>query len=507
MSSGPPVSKNFSTFKPLSSKDAMEEHLLLDSIAWPTAPFLSPHFSLEQTTDPAHSTFTILPLSGGVQWHVGDQLEVGIQMKDFQGHAKKSGGDFLLARLHNRKLEAGVAGRVVDHLNGSYSAVFTLLWEGSAQVEVTLVHPSEAVSVLQQLAREQPFRIFFKSTFRSGTVSENSSCNAYLRQTNQPLCNFTDPRTGEPWFCYKPKKLSCDARINHMRGEPRIKLGAKEKKLLQRKLNMKVSIQASGPSSVTVFPPKKDQPKVRKSSRKSGVSGYYYQGVWQSLCGAKVHQFNDSSAIRECLKGKMVYMYGDSTIRQWFEYLSALLPDAKELFLTSPNRTGPFMMWDITKNIQVTYHCHGPPLSFNPIPTSQLRYIANELDGLLGGNNTVVVVGIWAHFSPFPIELYIRRLQNIRKAVVRLLSRAPGTLVVIRTANLRDLTTNLALVHSDWYTFQRYRVLRAIFEGLKVQIVDAWEMNLAHHLPHNLHPQPPILKNMVNTLLSYICPL
>ena len=37
-------------------------------------------------------------------------------------------------------LGAGVAGKVLDHLNGSYSAVFSLLWEGSAQVEVTMLN-------------------------------------------------------------------------------------------------------------------------------------------------------------------------------------------------------------------------------------------------------------------------------------------------------------------------------------------------------------------------------
>lgn len=69
-------------------------------------------------------------------------------MNDFQHSPKKSGGDVLLARIHNPTLGAGVAGQVVDHLDGSYSAVFALPWEGSAQVEVILktdvrgtVHP------------------------------------------------------------------------------------------------------------------------------------------------------------------------------------------------------------------------------------------------------------------------------------------------------------------------------------------------------------------------------
>ncbi|MGL4897976.1 MAG: hypothetical protein ACRC31_06045 [Cetobacterium sp.] len=130
---------SFCTFQPLSNSDALEERLLLDSIAWPETPVLPVPLSLEQTSDPAHSTFTILPPGrGGGQWHVGDQLEVMIKMYDFQGRPKKSGGDVLLARLHNPTLGAGAAGQVVDHLNGSYSAVFSLLWEGNAHVEVRL---------------------------------------------------------------------------------------------------------------------------------------------------------------------------------------------------------------------------------------------------------------------------------------------------------------------------------------------------------------------------------
>nr|XP_020506227.2 NXPE family member 3-like [Labrus bergylta] len=180
-----------------------------------------------------------------------------IKMYDFQGNPKKSGGDVLLARLHNRALEAGVAGRVVDHLNGSYSAVFPLLWEGSAQVEVTLVHSSEAVTVLHRLNREHPERVLFKSLFRSGSISETASCNVCLRQTNQPQCNYTDLRTGEPWFCYKPKKLSCDDRINHMRAGFNVRLKDKEEKLFQSKINLKVFIHSSGPANVTVLPPRK----------------------------------------------------------------------------------------------------------------------------------------------------------------------------------------------------------------------------------------------------------
>uniref|UniRef100_A0A3Q3F0B3 NXPE C-terminal domain-containing protein n=1 Tax=Labrus bergylta TaxID=56723 RepID=A0A3Q3F0B3_9LABR len=449
------------TLKPLSSAEAEEERLILDSIAWPETPPLPAPFSLNQTSNAAHSTFTILPGGVGDERHVGDQLEVMIKMYDFQGNPKKSGGDAIVTRLHNRALEAGVAGRVVDHLNGSYSAVFPLLWEGS----VTLVHSSEAITVLRRLNREHPDRTILKSLFRSGSISETTICNICLRKTNQPQCNYTDLRTGDPWFCYKPKELSCDTRMNHING------GMRSTAIEMMYLVLHVmTINKVG---------------------KSGLSGYYYQGVWRSLGGTKVHQFNNSSAISQCLKGKVVHMYGDSTIRQWFEYL---------------DRLGPFMIWDNAKNILVKFRFHGPPLSISVlIPTSELRYIANEIDDVVGGTNTVVIFGIWAHLTPFPMQFYIRRLYGIRRAVIRLLNRAPDTLVVIRTPNLRG-TNPYIFTFNDWYAIQQDKVVRAVFKGLNVQLLDAWEMVLAHHLPHYVHPPPPIIKNMVNIILSHMCP-
>ena len=54
--------------------------------------------------------------------------------------------------------------------------------------------------------------------------------------------------------------------------------------------------------------------------------GYYFEGSWRPLGGVTMYQFNESSAITQCLMGKVINMYGDSTVRQWFEYLNAFVP-------------------------------------------------------------------------------------------------------------------------------------------------------------------------------------
>ncbi|XP_018557870.1 NXPE family member 3 [Lates calcarifer] len=495
-----------------SPEDELEQRYLLDSIAWPGPPPHSAPTALRQTSDPVHSLFAILPTKGGREWHVGDQLEALVQMHDFQGRPKRYGGDFLLARLHSPELGAGVAGKVLDHGNGFYSALFPLLWVGSAQVDITLVHSSEAVAVLRRLREERPDRVFFKSLFRLGFLSETTVCNMCLPPDQQPLCNYTDLYTGEPWYCYKPKMLSCDTRINHAKGGYlKHLITNKEALLFQSGVNIKVHIHASGPDKINVLPPRKDKVEVESSSIKPEPiklepSGYYYGDSWRPLGGVTMRQFNESSAITQCLKNKVINMYGDSTVRQWFEYLIAFVPELKEFNLHSPKNVGPFMAVDSIHNILLKYRCHGPPIRFSTVMSSELRYISNELDGLTGGPNTVVVLSIWAHFSTFPVEVYIRRLRHIRRALVRLLDRAPGTLVVIRSANLQALDQEVSLYNSDWYSLQLDKVLRAMFKGMSVLLVDAWQMTSAHHLPHALHPPPTIVKNMIDMLLSYICP-
>lgn len=65
---------------------------------------------------------------------------------------------------------------------------------------------------------------------------------------------------------------------------------------------------------------------IKPESVQLVTSGYYYQNSWRPLDGANMHHFNNSSAISDCLKNKVINMFGDSTVRQWFEYLIASVP-------------------------------------------------------------------------------------------------------------------------------------------------------------------------------------
>ncbi|XP_051563840.1 NXPE family member 3-like isoform X2 [Myxocyprinus asiaticus] len=417
-----------------STEETREESNLLKSIAWPEPLVLG--LPLRQSSDPAQSYY-IIQNSGELQ--VGGQLVVKVQMQNFIGQPKKHGGDFLVARLHTPELGAGVTGQVHDHRDGNYTVFFPLLWAGVVQVELTMVHSSEAVMVLRRLREEQSDRVFFKSLFRSGYLTETTVCNLCLPVNQQPLCNYTDPQTGEPWYCYKPKMLGCDTRINHSKGGyKKHLLTVYESQFFQSGINIKIPIHAAGMENVIVQPASKE---------------------------------------------------------------------FKEFNFHSLKNVGPHMAADSSNNILLRYRCHGPPIRFTYVYAAELHYISNELDALRGGSDTVVLISIWSHFSTFPVQVFIRRLRHIRRAVIRLLNREPATLVLLRTANLQKLDPETSLYNSDWFSQQLDMVLRAMFKGLNVQLVDAWEMTLAHHHPHQLHPPPAIISNMIHFILSHICPV
>ncbi|XP_027537278.1 NXPE family member 3 [Neopelma chrysocephalum] len=492
------------TQQTLSKREQEEQETLLAAIQWPKPP--DDKIAFAQSTDPTRSDFVIVKPSRFFK--VGDELEVLVRLRDFQGKPKRYGGDYLQARIHSPLLKAGATGRIVDCHNGLYKVFFTLLWPGEVKVSVSLVHPSEAVQVLLRLREERPDRVYFKSAFKSGRYSETTECNVCL-PGDLPVCNFTDPYTGEPWFCYKPRKLSCASRISHAKGGYLKGLLTKEESLFfQSHVNIKRPILSSGPDSVIVKPKTFTDAFTmsRAEDPTASPSGYYYEDQWRSRTHW-IHNFNKSDDVTECLQGKVIHLFGDSTIRQWFEYLTAFVPDLVEFNLRSPKNVGPFMSVDLKHNILLKFRCHGPPIRFSTVFSSELRYIANELNGIVGGRNTVIAITIWSHFSTFPVEVYIRRLRNIRRSIIQLLDRSPETLIVIRTANVQELGPEVSLFNSDWYSFQLDSIMRKMFSGIAVHFVDAWEMSVAHYLPHNLHPQEVIVKNQIDAFLSYVCPL
>ncbi|XP_069623480.1 NXPE family member 3-like [Ranitomeya imitator] len=493
-----PISIHQTTTVSLHTINPKFKHLL-KLIDWPGPPSPVRHFNF--STSPIKCNYELL--SPREVYRVGEKLEVIITARDRNGQQKQYGGDFFRAKLHSPALKAGVTGQVKDYNNGRYLATFLFPWPGEAQVQIRLIHSSEAVDVIKKKREEFPEKVSFNGYFQFNGSSEVMECN--LEVSGKDVCTYKDPVSGGIWQCVRPRMLPCNSLVYHSMGRNHKVTSRLEDFLLRGSFTNKI-IQGSV-STINVMP---DNSSVGLTSNLSicrpgqdspQPSGFYYGDIWTSLSCLGRHFPLPADALA-CLKGKNIYMFGDSTLRQWFEYLEKFIPSLNRIDLHVTYKSGPLIAADATAGLVMRWRAHGLPLRTSKTMMSDLHYEAAELAGIGGGPHTVIMLNLWAHFTSFPVRVYLERLEKVQQAVSSLLFRSPETTVIIKSAN----TGYNSEYGGDWLSLQLDLLLRATFKGMGVIILDVWDMTSCHYLPDNIHPEPPVIKNEVDLMLSYICP-
>ncbi|VTJ69925.1 Hypothetical predicted protein [Marmota monax] len=151
------------------------------------------------------------------------------------------------------------------------------------------------------------------------------------------------------------------------------------------------------------------QTKCRPGLLAPKPSGFYHQDVWHSLsCSGQ--SFPTVDSILGCLAGHIVHMMGDSTLRQWWEYLRDTVPcEHPELPLRlpwrdpgwegpgaspccwmtpwqpRPVRVGTRVALETTRGIVLHWRSHSWPLRSQRTPVASLHSVAKELEGLAWG--------------------------------------------------------------------------------------------------------------------------
>ncbi|XP_029436655.1 NXPE family member 3-like isoform X2 [Rhinatrema bivittatum] len=406
--------------------DSEEVKMLKELIAWP-----EPRGTLSFNSSTSAQNCDYQILNPRAHYSVGETLELLLTARDHQKRPKSYGGDFFRAKLHSPELKAGVTGSMRDHQNGTYTITFRLLWPGDVEVSIRLIHSSEAVQIMKRLRDTRTDKVYFYGYFQKNGTAERTECN--LQILERPVCEYTDPRTGEKWVCIRPKQLPCNTLIYHSAGGYR-KVTNKEEDAL--------------------------------------------------LAGAVTDQ---------AIPGKipiLLVLPGNSSV------------SLKRIDLHVNYRSGPLLAADVENNFVMHWRAHGNPLRTEKTMVADLHYMANDISAIGGGPDLVIVFTLWAHFTTYPVDWYIRRVQIIRQMVIDLLQRSPQTTVIIKSAN----TGYKSVYGSDWLSFQLDVILRRMFLGLPVAIVDAWQMTSCHYLPDDIHPGKVVIQNEVDLFLSYICP-
>ncbi|XP_077161268.1 NXPE family member 4-like [Paroedura picta] len=436
---------------------------------------------------------------------VGDTLLLRLDMYDHLGSRKGYGGDFLRARVSSAKLKAGASGHIEDYRNGTYLVNFTLFWEGDVRVSIVLIHPSEGVSALWAARKKGYERIAFTGTFLNGTSHVVTKCGFNLT-TKEELCEYLDQRDQEAFYCVKPELVPCEA-FTHLKSNnrPVSYLTALENHLFNRS-NIGVEIpQPFGDIQVlscnrTVAAPRK---RCTVGMSSPTPSGFVWQNRWYPvLC--TMSSRNTLEQMTACLARKLVYLLGDSTVRQWMEYLTKRASTLKLLDTHGFGKLQNLYAVDTDRNIQIQWEKHGHPLiTVYDYSVKDHRYVPRGLDQVAGDRDTVVVVSLGQHFRPFPVELFLRRMLSIRAAIQRLLLRSPDTKVVIKAENIREMSADPERF-GDIHGYAQDLALREIFQDLGVGFINAWDMSIAYGV-NSVHPREEVIESQINVLLAYIC--
>ncbi|OCT75102.1 hypothetical protein XELAEV_18034092mg [Xenopus laevis] len=481
-----------------SSSTALEQELqtVMKAIEWPEPPGPTDYeFSTSPNTTEFHMLFP------RATYYVGEYVEVLITAQDHKGRPKAYGGDYFQAKLHSPMLKAGVTGSVTDHRNGTYTASFLLLWPGQVEISITLVHSTEAIAVYKILRNTHLEKVFFFGAI--GGTTEIMECHVWP-WPGPNVCEFRDPDSGETWYCEHQTHNPCSEYKGHLEGIYNHTLRPEEPRLLDKPLKEKLIKSKVDPFHVLSSNNNSDNRGVCSPGLPTlDPSGFYYQDFWQSrVCRNRA--FPSPSAVTQCLAGKAIYLFGDSTSRQWWTYLKDFIPSLLEinLYVKLPGTLpGPLLAVDTKHKFAVQWQGHQTALTLATGDEQDLHFVANELDRL-GGEGLVIVINCMAHFILYPVKVYVNRLHNIRDSVLRLMKRSPLTKVFIKSGN----TGYKYAYGSDWLSLQLDLVMRTMFSELPVTVLDNWQMTSCHYLPQDLHPSPVIVKNEIDLLLSFICP-
>ncbi|KAM5135052.1 NXPE family member 1-like [Mantella aurantiaca] len=458
---------------------------------------------INKTSSGAKSTATILNYKP--KYCLGDTLIVNVQMFNYLGEKKTYGGDFLRARIFSSNLGAAASGRLEDFNNGTYNIYFTLFWEGQVNISILLMHSSEAVSSLWR-ARNQGYKnVKYIGKFLNKMQEVHTECGFQL-DPQEERCDYGDDKYGEFFYCLKLPGVPCEALIS-MKSEytPHAYLTDKEKALFTRsKIGVEISKNINQVDVVKCENMLKEgKPKCQTGMLVPFPSGYFLDNFWHSL-HCNLSPYETLANIPTCLTGKIIYLMGDSTLHQWMEYFTAHLKNLKFFNLHGNGWHKTHLAIDQTNNIYVQWKKHGHPfVSLSFFNVRDYADVTNQINQVGGNSDTVIVITLGQHFRAFPIYLFIRRLLNVRKAIENMFLRSPDTKIIIKSENTRGINLDVERF-SDFHGYIQYLLVKEIFRGLNVGMIDAWDMSVAFG-SFLVHPPEFIVRNQINMFLSYLC--
>ncbi|XP_072048805.1 NXPE family member 3-like [Amphiura filiformis] len=432
------------------------------------------------------------------------------------------GGDFWFATLSSDKNpKASTAGKIVDYDNGTYSVYFVAAWNGFAEVQISLVHHADAITLLDTIW-ETP-RYEWRASYKIANKKAVTSCFTLTsgRSTWNNMCEYPNPKAlGKTSFmCEKRSGFPCSSLIYASISTTKQKnVIDNMKRLLEGhedffgisngswKVNQTLR---SGPKQIEIkghghLVPPIDLPYCGPNIERPISDGFWLDGIWTSFKCKKPSL--DVQYVGECFRNKEIYFLGDSTLRQWGSVLDSLMSDGHDI----GHRKTFVTRHDKAYNLTLTFNFHKVRAAV-VYPYDDNEYEVDVIDSLRNPEcNYVIVFNAGFHYVQWAREAYKDRLLHLRAASMELLARCPDVPIVFKGLHPRhhqyDVYLNVAI--SDYIIHEMLQLARNIFNqpGVQIYLLETWDMALSYPSPIKTHmPNHSEIEEEVAMFLSYAC--
>ncbi|XP_072042659.1 NXPE family member 3-like [Amphiura filiformis] len=482
----------------------------------------------DDVTNPKFSNYRLI--TPAEQITKGSFIHVVIEARSESQQLMPSGGDFWFATMStNDPHQASTAGRVIDHENGTYSVYFYAAWSGTAEINVTLVHPSKAVECIHDTLWYIGPKTFWSATYINiTTLSQLNKTNEFdtscwITRSNDTnitkLCEFPSPNgLGNYTFvCRPPKDRRCRPldiiaidRSNTDAATAKSAAGY-EDYFQSKYFNKRLT---KGPRTIVIKDSNDCIPASNKDKYNSTLPpswsypshGYWFNYTWTSLL-YEDKQWTNSSDMRECLRNKRLMLLGDSTSRQWAENIGILLGLTQKTQRTEFPKT--FFVDDYKElNLSVSIRFHPQTVTTRRVPFKLYLYFADILDSIQSHEcaNLIIELSPWSHFAQWTWDSLTQRFIKLREAVSRLRLRCPHVPIIFKGSHFREHgSTCTRWSRSDYILYQIGILMEQIFHGLGIWFLNVWDMNLSFPSKAFIHMPDIVVREELKLAIAYIC--
>ncbi|XP_046566004.1 NXPE family member 3-like [Haliotis rubra] len=451
---------------------------------------------------------------------IGEKIEVRIQTFNGRGLPMTSGGDLVRVWIKEVAKGACAAGSVIDNQNGTYTATIIPRWAGNVTVMAAIAAPKELINMFHRVFHSNGSLNTMMARFETGGVSEETPClpSPQIRGFSK-LCNLSKDVGGLPFYCGHPVNLQCHnwVAVRTPPGQAG-RFTQDEKKMFIKELFHQ---NIPGRLEVKVVKGKSKQEGsigTRISTYRSTWSqthGYFlnwnwHQGEGHALSGEGYLETNNTFVTRltTCLANRRLWLIGDSTLRQWLEFISQKLHIVRKYAsgeILHPHK--PLLAEDRSHNMSIFWGPHGLPFHHGSIWHSpDVNKAAHEyLDAVTPFSTDIYIIHLYVHFNAFPEGVFRSHVRRLAGSLEHLFARAPKVKVAIKGPHAFHGLNKAGFV-DDYFGPVYDSILRSELQHLQDHVIylDYWDMTVACENVH-IHPNVTIVQAMMDVMIKHVC--